>query len=123
MGKRFIILFITIFISSISFCQTTIRALFLGNSYTGLNNVPLITAGIAHSMGDSLYFDMSSPGGYTLQAHSTSNSSLNKIKQGGWDFVVLQEQSQLPSYPIDTVQLQVYPFARFLDSMINVYND
>ena len=123
MKRSFITLFIIAFISPASFCQTTKRALFLGNSYTDFNNVPQITANIAHSMGDSLYFEKNAPGGYTLQGHSVNSTSVNKIKQGSWNFVVLQEQSQLPSYPIDTVQLQVYPFAHFLDSMINVYNN
>ncbi|MCK7540346.1 MAG: hypothetical protein MZV63_60360 [Marinilabiliales bacterium] len=42
------------------------KALFIGNSYTYVNELPALTAGLAHSAGDSLYFDSSAPGGYTL---------------------------------------------------------
>jgi len=77
------------------------RALFLGNSYTYVNNLPLLTAAIAHTAGDSLYFDSNTPGGYTLGwqpiAHATDPVSLAKIQSGNWDFVILQEQSQIPS--------------------------
>lgn len=80
------------------------RALFLGNSYTYVNDLPLLTAALAHSAGDSLFFDSNAPGGYTLGwqpiAHATNPVSLEKIRLQPWDFVVLQDQSQLPSIPV-----------------------
>lgn len=100
----------------------TYRALFLGNSYTAVNNLPEITASIASSMGDSLIWDQRTPGGFTLEAHSSSSPSLNMIAEGNWDFVVLQEQSQRPAFPIQQVMIEVFPYAHFLDSVINVHN-
>ena len=79
--------------------QQTKRVLFLGNSYTGVNNLPQMVADVALSLGDTLIFDENTPGGYTLQGHSTNPTSQAKIAQGGWDYVVLQEQSQLPAFP------------------------
>lgn len=79
------------------------RALFLGNSYTYVNDLPLLTTALAHSAGDSLYIDSNAPGGYTLGwqpiAHATNPVSLAKIREQPWDFVILQDQSQLPSIP------------------------
>jgi hypothetical protein len=98
------------------------KVLFLGNSYTGVNNLPQMIANVALSVGDSLIFDSNTPGGYTLQGHSTNATSLSKIAVGDWDFVVLQEQSQLPSFPDGQVQSSVFPFARALDSIINANN-
>lgn len=98
------------------------RVLFLGNSYTGVNNLPQMLANVASSTGDTLLFDSNTPGGYTLQGHSSNASSLAKIAQGNWDFVVLQEQSQLPSFPISQVQADVFPYAQLLDSIINAQN-
>ncbi len=116
--------FITIllFLTYTGWGQHTKRVLFLGNSYTQVNNLPQILADVAASVGDSVVSDRSSPGGYTLQLHSTNASSLEKIRQGGWDMLVLQEQSQLPSYPIEQVITDVFPYARFLDSLFNVYS-
>lgn len=42
------------------------KALFLGNSYTYVNDLPGLTAALAKSSGDSLFFDSNTPGGYTL---------------------------------------------------------
>jgi len=119
---------ISIFIFVIVFCsysigQTKKSALFLGNSYTYVNNLPQITADIAASMNDTLLFDSNTPGGYTLQGHSTNTVSLSKIMVGNWDYVVLQEQSQLPSFDIGQVETDVFPYARSLDSLINEYNN
>jgi hypothetical protein len=101
----------------------TKKVLFLGNSYTAVNNLPQMMADVAVSAGDTLWFDSNTPGGYTLQGHSTNTLSLGKIAAGGWDYVVLQEQSQLPSFPLPQVQQMVFPYARKLDSIINTYNE
>ncbi len=98
------------------------KVLFLGNSYTGVNNLPQMVSDVAISVGDTLHFDSNTPGGHTLQGHATNAASRAKIAIGHWDFVVLQEQSQLPSFSASQVQLNVFPFARQLDSLINVLN-
>jgi hypothetical protein len=100
----------------------TKRVLFLGNSYTYYNNLPQMLSDIASSTGDNVIFDSNTPGGHTLQEHSNNTLSLNKIGNGNWDYVVLQEQSQLPSLPISEVNTNVFPYARKLDSIINVKN-
>lgn len=100
----------------------TKKALFIGNSYTGVNNLPQMIADVATSTGCSLIFDSNTPGGYTLQRHSTNATSLAKIALGDWDYVVLQEQSQYPSFPISQVEMEVFPYARFLDSVVNAEN-
>ncbi len=100
----------------------TKRVLFIGNSYTGVNNLPLMVANVANSMGDTIIFDSNTPGGYRFINHITNSLTLTKIQQGNWDYVVLQEQSQAPSFPPSQVELTVFPFARALDSVINTHN-
>ncbi len=79
------------------------KVLFLGNSYTGVNNLPLMIQKLASSAGDSLFFEKNTPGGYTLgyppNGHLYNQTSLELIAQGSWDYVVLQEQSQFPTIP------------------------
>jgi hypothetical protein len=121
--NKYLILFAgCIFLSTFTFGQETKKVLFIGNSYTFSNNLPQMLADVAFSVNDTVIFDSNTPGGYTLQAHSTNSVTLNKIMSGGWDFVVLQEQSQLPSFPVNQVQTDVFPYARILDSIINEYN-
>jgi hypothetical protein len=119
---------LALFCSIICFTNTytqsqTKRVLFLGNSYTQVNDLPQMVANIALSTGDKLFFDSNTPGGYTLELHSTNSTSLSKIAVGNWDYVVLQEQSQLPSFPISMVQTEVFPFAKYLDSIIHQKNN
>lgn len=117
--KKFILVLFLLITRQLAYSQTIRHVLFLGNSYTYVNNLPQLIADIALSNGDTLIFDSNTPGGYTFQLHSTDATSLSKIAQGGWDFVVLQEQSQLPSFDPTQVAIDCLPFATYLDSLIN----
>jgi PKD domain len=98
---------------------TTRKVLFIGNSYTYTNSMPSMLQSFAAAQGDTLIFNQSDPGGYTLEEHSTYAPTISLIFSQPWDIVVLQEQSELPSFPPDQVDTQVYPYAHILDSMIH----
>lgn len=117
--KRAIVLaIITMLGSSIGIqAQERVRALFVGNSYTYVNDLPGMIADMAASVGDELQHTSSTPGGCTFQQHCT-NQSMNYIQQGGWDVVVLQEQSQYPSFPQSQVENEVFPYAAQLVNAI-----
>lgn len=102
--------------------QTTKRGLFLGNSYTNFNNLPALVNSVANPKGDTLIHDSNTPGGYWLEYHATNATSLQKIRQGNWDFVVLQEQSQKPSFPPAQVAAETYPYAEQLNDSIELHN-
>lgn len=71
------------------------KVLFIGNSYTGANNLPKVYAEIAKSAGRPVDTVRSStPGGRTLKQHLDIKSTSDLIAEGGWDLVVLQGQSQ-----------------------------
>ena len=119
--------FITLLACSLSAqSQNLIRkALFLGNSYTYVNDLPALTAALASSAGDSLYYESNTPGGYTLgwqpTAHVTNTTSLDLISSRDWDFVILQEQSQTPSIPTLRDSC-MYPAATTLHDSIKLAN-
>lgn len=98
---------------------TTRRVLFIGNSYTYTNNMPLMLQTLTTALGDTLIYDESDPGGYTFMQHSTYGPTLTKIASQKWDIVVLQAQSQEPSFPPAQVATDVYPYAHILDSLIH----
>jgi hypothetical protein len=115
--------YILLLASVVLFSQSqTKRVLFIGNSYTYVNNLPQMIADMAATTNDTLIFDSSTPGGHSLKAHLTNSNTINKIKAGNWDYVVLQDQSQRPSFPYSFVQAEVLPYARGLDSLINHHN-
>jgi PKD domain len=107
-------------------CATTLpaqdayRAFFIGNSYTAANNLPLLIRELTLSAGDTLTYESSIPGGYTFQSHTTNANTLNFLAMPGWDYVIMQEQSQRPSFSQSQVQQEVYPYATILDSLAHV---
>ena len=118
--KKLIIL-LAIFAFSTANAQQK-HALFLGNSYTGVNNLPLLIKSVAISFGDTLVTDQNIPGGHQLIQHSTNTTSLAKINSRNWDFVILQEQSQKPSFSPAQVATDVYPYAYQLNNTIKSNN-
>ena len=101
--------------------QGQANVLFVGNSYTEVNNLPQMTAEMARSMGYEMTYSSNTPGGCTFQQHCT-NQSMTLIQQGGWDFVVLQEQSQYPSFPQSQVEAEVFPYAARLVEAVYAAN-
>lgn len=109
-----------ILISSITVSAQKYNVLFIGNSYTSVNDLPQMIKKVALSAGDTLTYYAHVPGGCTFNQHVTSAAQY--IQQGGWDWVVLQEQSQLPSFPPSQFMNECYPFAQELCNMIRQYN-
>jgi len=113
---KFVLLFSILPIGCI-LAQDTTCVLFLGNSYTYTNELPLLWAELSGSAGKTAVYDYNAPGGYWLEDHCSNSISTGKIMQGGWDWVILQEQSQVPT--IDTFRYNsMYPSAEWLDSLI-----
>jgi hypothetical protein len=78
---------------------THVKALFIGNSFTARNNVPALIAAMAESRGHRFTHKLLSIGGASLRTHFNKGDALREIasgKEGGYDIVVLQEQSTLP---------------------------
>ncbi len=121
MRNRIAILIILLGAVSVTFSQKK-NVLFLGNSYTYVNNLPQMIADAAASVNDTLIFDSNAPGGQTLYGHTQDPGSTNKIKLANWNYVVLQAQSQEPSLPLNEVMSTVFPYAHYLDSMVDKYN-
>lgn len=115
------VLIIVAFFFGRSWAQQSLRVFFVGNSYTQVNDLPGMVANIAQSMGDEITYASNTPGGCTFEMHCF-NASMDKICQGGWDFVVLQDQSQLPAFPIEQVEELVFPFAKQLVDSIYAFN-
>jgi len=108
------LLFLLSIIPFLSFGQLKKEVLFIGNSYTYYNNMPQLVEQIALSFGDSLIYDSSTPGGANFNVHTNNTQTLAKINQQQWDYVVLQAQSQEPSFSPGQVANNTYPYAEIL---------
>jgi hypothetical protein len=72
------------------------KVLFIGNSFTARNDLPGLIAQLAAARGKVLQHRLISAGGASLRNHWNAGEALKAIQDGGFDAVVLQEQSTLP---------------------------
>ncbi len=78
--------------------QGNAKILFIGNSFTQRNDLPALLAGLAAtaSAGTRLESELVAAGGASLRQHLNKGTAGLLLAEGGWDYVVLQEQSTLP---------------------------
>jgi hypothetical protein len=88
-----------------------LNVLFIGNSYTAANDLPGTFAQIATAMGDQVTVDSKSNGGFTFQMRSQDPITYQKINAQAWDYVIIQGQSQEPTFPFGQVNTQSIPYA------------
>jgi len=93
------------------------RVLFIGNSYTTVNDLPGVFTNLARSGHHRVESRTAAVDGWTLANHADSPATAGKLASANWDIVVLQEQSQIPSVE-ELRQAQMYPAARRLISSI-----
>ena len=73
-----------------------INLLFIGNSFTQRNNLPGLLAELAAARNLSVRHELISVGGASLRTHWNAGRAAKAIATGGYNYVVLQEQSTLP---------------------------
>lgn len=106
--------------------EPKLRVLFIGNSYTYFNNLPQMLTGLTKSAkpGRPLETEMLAIGGATLKRLWDDGRAVTAIKRGGWDYVVLQEQSTLGIAPMVTGAAKIadpkvfHEYARLFDAEI-----
>lgn len=77
----------------------TLKVLFIGNSYLYYNSAPEIFSAMAKEKfpNRKVITKLISDGGMTLARHYQEGRALSEIRSGNWDYVILQEQSELGS--------------------------
>jgi hypothetical protein len=72
------------------------NVLFVGNSFTARNDLPGLIAALAAARGKTFRHHLVQAGGASLRTHWNAGHAARLIEGGGFDAVVLQEQSTLP---------------------------
>lgn len=109
-----ILFFIGTFCSFLAYSQDSLSILFIGNSYISTNDLPTVFKNLTQSKGDIATVDSKTNGGFTFQSHVNDPVTFQKINAKPWDFVVLQGQSQEPSFPYAQVNSSTLPNAEKL---------
>ncbi len=102
--------------------QSIKKVFFIGNSYTAYNDLAGITQYIGKSNGDTFEVGNRAPGGMTFQGHSAAADLYAELRNGQYDAVILQEQSQIPSFPLSQVKTSCFPYAKILVDSIRSIN-
>lgn len=105
------------------FGQNTKKVLFIGNSYTAVNDLPTMVSNMALSTGDALIYDSNTPGGFRFLNHASDATTLAKINSNTWDYVVLQAQSQEAAFYPAQMEVDLYPYATSLSNAIRQNNE
>lgn len=103
------LLFFTLLFTQSVGAQDSISVLFIGNSYTYVNDLPTLFSQLSGSLGKTTTIQSQTQGGATFGTHAGNSATYVKIHEQPWDYVVLQGQSQEPSFPDDQVDQQSIP--------------
>jgi hypothetical protein len=102
-------------IPRVAFCT---KVLFIGNSYTYVNDLPTTFASLAWAGSHHVDTGVLATGGATLEDHIASPDTLPTIQSQKWTIVVLQDQSENPSVDYDR-ENEMYPAATYLASIVH----
>ena len=116
---RMIMLLLLLSLKGMAADNDSLRVLWIGNSYTYFNDLPTLVRDIAGSQRVKLSMTAVLKGGERLAGHLKNEQLLKAFKQGGWDYVIVQEQSTLPAMSTAEVNREVYPYAHTIDSLIH----
>ena len=87
--------------------QDSLRVLWIGNSFTYFNDLPAMVREIAATQKVKLSCTRFLKGGERFSGHLKNRELLRALADGGWDYVVLQEQSTAPAMPTGQVAREV----------------
>ncbi len=109
------VVFLSACVTAFAGDQPPLKVLFIGNSYTYVNDLPSLIVGLADSAdGRKIETDGHLVGGCTLEQHVKDRKAIDKIRVKRWDAVVLQEHSLQPIINRESM----YKHARILDGEI-----
>lgn len=104
-----------ILLPSLGHAADEVRVLWIGNSYTQVNDLPSMVATLAKAgQQPSLIQGRETPGGCSLKKHWNDGTAQEKIRAQKWDFVVLQDHSMGPLQD----RAAMFEFGKKLDAEI-----
>ncbi|MFT5779525.1 MAG: hypothetical protein ACI837_002484 [Crocinitomicaceae bacterium] len=87
-----------------------LKILFIGNSYTHMNDMPKMFDKIAKEAGLNILVEKSAQSGASFHVHSERKDMFRAIKKRKWDYVVLQGYSRELSFKPEYIDTATIPF-------------
>jgi hypothetical protein len=94
------------------------NVLFIGNSFTHMNSMPVMFEKLAVSKKQKINVVMSAKSNHTFKMHSERADLYEDIKKAKWDYVVLQGFSRELGYGTEHIDTAVVPyFQKIVDTL------
>ncbi|MEY4604263.1 MAG: hypothetical protein RIT43_1555 [Bacteroidota bacterium] len=95
-----------------------IEILFIGNSFTHMNQMPKTFEKVATSLGQNVYVEMNAKSNHSLKMHTERPELFTAIRSRKWDFVIIQPFSRELIFREDSVERATIPYLKqLLDSV------
>lgn len=115
-----IIVVIFLFSTSFAITQTakndSLSILFIGNSFTHMNDMPSIFNKIAIAKEKTIHVEKNTQAGASFRVHTSRIEMFGKIKSRQWDYIVLQGYSREFCHPREIIDTASIPY---LDQIID----
>lgn len=89
--------FLSLFVILSLECVQAQKILYVGNSYTYLNDTPAMMDSMARAHGYAPEISKFTKGGATMKYHINNEQCRSLVEAGGYDYVILQSQSVQPA--------------------------
>ena len=107
---------------SIASATDSTRVLFIGNSFTGNNDMPGIFQKICKSKNKIVHVEKSWKGGASIKDQTLRPEMFSAIKKGNWDFVILQGWSKEFIQEQEYIDSVTIPYASIIIDSIKINN-
>lgn len=99
-------------LSTMSYAQEEVSVLFIGNSFTFMNNMPFLFRDIAVAEGKKIHVDTVVEGGKNFEYHAKNPETYQMIKSRKWDYIVIQGLSNELAQPESKINESSLPYAK-----------
>lgn len=120
MLKRFFQVVMSFILGSQALAQKSdsLNILFIGNSYTHMNEMPSIFKAIADADNKHIYVERNTHSGFSFQQHYERKDMHQAINSRTWDYVILQGYSREFIHELDTIDSASIPvISKILDTI------
>lgn len=98
--------------------EEPLKFLFIGNSYTYMNDMPGIFEKMAQKSGKNVLVEKNTKGGASFRSHTGRADMFESIRKRQWDYVVLQGFSREMSFQPEHIDTASVPYIQqILDSV------
>jgi hypothetical protein len=98
--------------------EEPLKFLFIGNSYTHMNDMPALFEKMAQKSGKNVLVEKNTKGGASFRSHTGRDDMFKAIRKRNWDYVILQGYSREFSFSPDHMDTATVPYVQqILDSI------